>query len=310
MSREPAVHARGLTKRYGDLVAVDHLELRVERGEVFGLLGPNGAGKTTTILMLLGLTEPSEGQVTVLGTDPTRDALAVKRRIGYVPDDVGFYEDMTARQNLRYSARLNRLEPGYAAERIEAVLADVGLAERGDDKVKAYSRGMRQRLGIADALLKEPELLILDEPTIAVDPEGVEEILALIRSLPADRGVTVLLSSHLLQQVQAVCDRIGIFVGGRMVAVGTIDELARRHGGRLVIEVEATGGDVEPVVEEIPEVVDVDRDGDLVVVAALADVREEIARRLRDAGLLVRHLRTRPEELGAIYRRYFTGEAA
>lgn len=305
MSASPAVHAKGLTKRYGDAVAVDSVELRVERGEVFGLLGPNGAGKTTTILMLLGLTEPTSGRVEVLGLDPVRDALAVKRRTGYVPDDVGFYDAMTARENLRYTGRLNRLSDEEISDRAEDVLAAVDLVERADDRVGTFSRGMRQRLGIADALLKEPQLLILDEPTIAIDPEGVQEILGLIRALPSERGVTVLLSSHLLQQVQAVCDRIGIFVDGRMVATGSIDELARSHGGRIVVEVEVLDGDPAPVLESMPEVVDVRRDGDRWLAGLLDDVSDDLARRLVEAGLVVRHLRVRREELGEIYHRYF-----
>src|SRR5690606_35147555 len=161
--------------------------------------------------MLLGLAEPTEGRAEVLGLDPRRAPLEVKRRVGYVPDAVGFYDDLTGRQNLRYTARLNRMPDDEADVRIDELLEEVGLAERGDDRVATDSRGMRQRLGVADALVKDPELLILDEPTVAIDPVGVVEILDLIRRLP-DRGVTVLLSSHLLEQVQSVCDRIGIFV--------------------------------------------------------------------------------------------------
>jgi ABC-2 type transport system ATP-binding protein len=224
------IRTRGLTKRYGDLIAVDHLDLEVHAGEIFGLLGQNGAGKTTTILMLLGLTEPSEGSARVVGLDPTRGPLEVKRRVGYLPDSVGFYGDLSGRQNLRYTARLNRIEGAEAEATIDAVLEQVGLTERADDLVETYSRGMLQRLGIADALVKDPDVLVLDEPTTAIDPLGVVEVLDLLRGLARDRGMAILLSSHLLNQVQSVCDRIGIFAAGRLIGQGTLPQLATRFG--------------------------------------------------------------------------------
>jgi ABC-2 type transport system ATP-binding protein len=224
------IRTLGLTKLYGDLVAVDSLDLEVKAGEIFGLLGQNGAGKTTTILMLLGLTEPTSGEARVVGYDPTRNPLGVKRRVGYLPDAVGFYGGLTGRENLRYTARLNGLDGDDAEERIDVVLDQVRLADRADDKVDTYSRGMKQRLGIADALVKEPQVLILDEPTTAIDPIGVVEILELLRELVRDQGLAVLLSSHLLNQVQSVCDRVGIFAAGRLIGIGTVPQLARRFG--------------------------------------------------------------------------------
>jgi ABC-2 type transport system ATP-binding protein len=221
---------RRLSKRYGDLVAVDNLELDVHAGEIFGLLGQNGAGKTTTILMLLGLAEPSAGVARVVGFDPTRNPLEVKRRVGYLPDNVGFYDGMTGRENLRYTAKLNGIPAAEAKERIAAVLEQVGMTERADTNVDTYSRGMLQRLGIADALVKEPAVLILDEPTTAIDPIGVVEILDLLRMLVRERGLAVLLSSHLLAQVQSVCDRVGIFAAGKLIGVGTVPELAAQFG--------------------------------------------------------------------------------
>jgi ABC-2 type transport system ATP-binding protein len=227
--QDPIV-TRSLTKRYDELTAVDALNLEVHAGEIFGLLGQNGAGKTTTILMLLGLTEPTSGVARVLGLDPTRRPLEVKRHVGYLPDSVGFYGGMTGRENLRYTARLNGLERREADRRIGDVLAQVGLTDRGDTNTNTYSRGMLQRLGIADALVKDPSVLILDEPTTAIDPLGVVGILDLLRSLVRDRGMAILLSSHLLTQVQSVCDRVGIFHSGRMIGQGTVDDLAKRFG--------------------------------------------------------------------------------
>ncbi len=224
------IRTRALSKRYGEIVAVDTLDLEVRRGEIFGLLGQNGAGKTTTILMLLGLTEPSGGTARVVGLDPARRPLEVKRRVGYLPDSVGFYGDLTGRENLRYTARLNGLAEEGTEAQINHVLEQVGLVGRADTNTDTYSRGMLQRLGIADALLKDPEILILDEPTTSIDPIGVVEILDLLRSLVRDRGTTILLSSHLLGQVQSVCDRVGIFASGRLIGVGTVGELAERFG--------------------------------------------------------------------------------
>ena len=235
---DPVLRTRGLTKRYGTLTAVDNLTLAVYPGEIFGLLGQNGAGKTTTILMLLGLTEPSKGEARVMGLDPAREPRLVKRRVGYLPDAVGFYGGLTGRENLRYTARLNGLRRAEAENAIGDVLVQVGLEDRADDRVETYSRGMKQRLGIADALVKSPDVLILDEPTTAIDPLGVVEILDLLRALVHDRGLAILLSSHLLNQVQSVCDRIGIFAAGRLVGQGTVDELAATFGdGAANIEV-------------------------------------------------------------------------
>jgi ABC-2 type transport system ATP-binding protein len=246
------IRARGLTKVYGDLVAVDQLDLDVRAGEIFGLLGPNGAGKTTTILMLLGLSEPTDGRARVLGLDPTRDPLSIKLQVGYLPDAVGFYGDLSGRDNLRYTTRLNGIRRAEADERIDVALETVGLADRADDPTNQYSRGMKQRLGIADALVKEPRILILDEPTAAIDPIGVVEILDLIRALASEKGMAILLSSHLLDQVQSVCDRVGIFRQGRLIGQGTVAELARRFGFtgnilRISVDApgEADGGRVE-----------------------------------------------------------------
>ena len=221
---------RRLSKRYDSLIAVDHLDIEVRAGEIFGLLGQNGAGKTTTILMLLGLTEPSSGGARVAGFDPARNPIEVKRRVGYLPDNVGFYDGMTGRQNLRYTARLNGLFGPAAEAKIGEAIDHVGMTDRADTKVETYSRGMKQRLGIADALVKDPEILILDEPTTAIDPIGVIEILDMLRRLVRERGLAVLLSSHLLAQVQSVCDRVGIFAAGKLIGVGTVPELADQFG--------------------------------------------------------------------------------
>jgi ABC-2 type transport system ATP-binding protein len=225
------VETEELTKNYGQQTAVNHLNLQIREGEVFGFLGPNGAGKTTTLLMFLGLTEPSSGKVRVCGFDPTRDPLHVKERVGYLPENVGFYDDMDARQNLRYVARLNRIPDRVSAKRIDEQLSMVGLLEEAGKKVGLYSKGMRQRLGIAEVLVKEPKLIFLDEPTIGLDPDGTHRMLDLIHNLSRGENITVFLSSHLLDQVQRICDRVGIMIKGNLVALGSIQELGKEKMG-------------------------------------------------------------------------------
>jgi ABC-2 type transport system ATP-binding protein len=303
------VSTRKLTKRYGDRVVVDALDLDLSAGEVFGLLGPNGAGKTTTILMLLGLSEPTSGAAEVLGLDPRRRPLEVKRRVGYVPDAVGFYDAMSGSANLRFTARLNRLDPGEIDRRVEAALADVGLTEAADRLAGTYSRGMRQRLGIADALVKDPEVLILDEPTTAIDPEGVSEILALIRRLADERGVTVLLSSHLLNQVQAVCDRVAVFAEGRVAAIGAPHELAARHQGPEVVELAVTP-DPTALLHGSAFVMSVDsgRVPGSYRVTAAPGATPRLVRLLGEGDFAVTGVRRAVDDLEDVYRQYFQRE--
>ena len=231
MERQIVIEAEGLTKKYGHQVAVNDLNLQIREGEVFGFLGPNGAGKTTTLLMFLGLTEPTSGKVRVIGFDPTRDPFHVKEKVGYLPENVGFYDDMDARQNLQYIARLNRIPDKVSSGRIDESLKVVDLLEEVGKKVGTYSKGMRQRLGIAEVLIKEPKLIFLDEPTIGLDPDGTNRMLDLIHSLSREKNITIFLSSHLLDQVQRICDRVGIMIKGDLVAMGPIEELAKKKLG-------------------------------------------------------------------------------
>lgn len=225
---EIIIRTNELVKQYGDVTAVDHLNLEIHKGEVFGLLGPNGAGKTTTTLMLLGLTDPTSGTAEINGLDCTRDALAVKKIVGYLPDNVGFYPDMSGRENLIFSGMMNGLTRKEAEERAVGLLERVGMTYAADRKTGTYSRGMRQRLGIADVLMKDPEIIIMDEPTLGIDPSGMRELTALIRELSVKDGRTILISSHELYQIQEISDRVGIFVKGRMIACGRIDELGQQ----------------------------------------------------------------------------------
>lgn len=231
MENQVVIETEGLTKSYGNQIAVNNLNLKIYEGEIFGFLGPNGAGKTTTLLMFLGLTEPSSGRVRVIGYNPNREPLRIKEKVGYLPENVGFYEDMNAKQNLQYVARLNKIPDDVSSKRIEIWLKEVGLWEDAEKKVGTYSKGMRQRLGIAEVMIKEPKILFLDEPTIGLDPEGTNWMLDMIRNLSKDKRITIFLSSHLLDQVQRICDRVGIMIKGNLVAVGPIEELAKKKLG-------------------------------------------------------------------------------
>jgi len=223
-----------LTKRFKHLTAVDQVTFQVRRGEVFGFLGPNGAGKTTTIAMLLGLVRPTAGSAEVLGHDIRRDLSRALRRVGAIVETPVFYPYMSGIDNLRVFARI---DGGDTEEHIPSILEQVGLKGRGKDKVGTYSQGMRQRLGLAAALLGDPELLILDEPTNGLDPAGMQEMRLLIRRLSEEEGKTVFLSSHLLHEVEQVCDRVLILNKGQVIAQGEVKDLLRQvHAVELRIE--------------------------------------------------------------------------
>ena len=313
-ARPVLIEARGLTKAYGDRVAVDGIDLSIAAGEIFGLLGPNGAGKTTTILMILGLTEPTSGKVRVGGLDPARTPLAVKRQVGYLPDAVGFYEDMTGRQNLRYTAALNEIPGSEVEDRIDQLLEDVGLVDAADLPVGAYSRGMKQRLGVADALLKDPRVVILDEPTASIDPQGVTEMQELIRKLALRDQRAVLLASHLLHQVQQVCDRIAIFVEGRIVAEGTATELGAKLAdghSRFELKLDAPrprvlGALDDALGSDVVEAVEVSA-GQWQITLPSTDAHRLLPALVK-AEVEVRELRDLNADLDQIYHRYFTEE--
>ena len=306
---EMMIRTEHLSKSYGEKEAVCDLTLEIRRGEIFGLLGPNGAGKTTTTLMLLGLTEPTGGSAYIDGKDCARQAIDVKRMVGYLPDNVGFYSDMTGRENLRFTGQLNGLPSDVTERRMEELLEKVGMTEAADQKAGTYSRGMRQRLGIADVLMKDPKVVIMDEPTLGIDPEGMRELMTLIRSLAEDDKRTILISSHQLYQIQQICDRVGLFVDGRLIACGRIDELAgqMRREGHYALEAAAFPDDsgFEELLRSLGNVEQVERSGDFYVVHSRADLCRELNRRALEKGYTLRHLRQRGNDLDEIYRRYF-----
>jgi len=306
----PVVETVDLTKAYNGTTVVDKLNLRIEEGEIFGFLGPNGAGKTTTILMLLGLTEPTAGVARVCGHNSTREPLKVKGITGYVPERVGFYEDVTAHYNLAYTARLNGLPEEVVMQRVDEALEAVGLSSVGKQKVQTFSRGMKQRLAIADVLVKMPQLAFLDEPTTGIDPEGVKDMLDLIKKIAEERKMTIIMSSHQLHQVQQICKNVGIMIKGKMVAEGPIDRLGREAlgGGRFQIEVKLekiTQAVVESI-ERIKGVVSVEKSAELLKVTCEQDIRPQIAKAIVDSKGLLLEMKIQSFALEDIYMKYFT----
>jgi len=313
-----------LTKKYGTFTAVDHLSLNIRKGEIFGLLGPNGAGKSTSILMMLGLTEPSSGNVFVCGINSTINPIEVKQRVGYLPEDVGFYDERTGLENLMYTARLNGIDDKTAKEKALQLMKQVGLPDVENKKTGKYSRGMRQRLGLADVLIKDPEVIILDEPTSGIDPKGVHEFLEMIALLSKAEGLTVLFSSHNLHQVQQVCDRVGLFVNGKLLAQGDIHSLSRQlfSGSPWVTEVKITAGSAgkasqvaEPagiewlgsVLKPVEGIEKITRTHDNYIIECSRDVSATIARKIIESGAELDYLNRKEYGLDDIYYRYFEG---
>jgi ABC-type multidrug transport system ATPase subunit len=286
------VETRALTKRYGDsIVAVDDLDLGVRRGEVYGFLGPNGAGKTTTLRMLLGLVRPTSGQATVLGAPPgAPQGLA---RIGAMVEAPAFYPYLSGRENLLVLAR----HGGVEEKRVAAVLDEVRLLDRADDRWGTYSQGMKQRLGVAAALLKDPELLILDEPTNGLDPAGMAEMRDFIRSL-GKGGRTVMLSSHLMGEVEQVTDRVGVIRDGSLVAEGTVEELRGRAGLRVRAE---PRDEAARLIRALPDVDEVKRVDGLLDVAVDSSRAPAINRLLVEAGISVSELYAQQASLEHVF---------
>ena len=306
------IELAGLTKCYGSLKAVDNLDLSIQKGEVYGLLGPNGAGKTTTILMMLGLTDPTTGTARVCGIDATHHPIAVKRKVGYMPDSLGFYNNMTALDNLLYIGRLNGLPPTEARRQAQEMMELVGLGDAMHKKTAAYSRGMKQRLGLADVLIRRPEVIILDEPTLGIDPSGVRDFLALIRQLSREQSITVLLSSHHLHQVQQVCDRVGIFVGGKLIVQGDQETLSQQaFAGQhyeIVITVQEQLPDAWPqeaALRNLPAVKQVIFSGNVITISCTDNITPGLVRFFVEQNMNIMGVQKKEYGLEDIYQRYF-----
>jgi ABC-2 type transport system ATP-binding protein len=313
-----------LTKKYGTFSAVDNLNLTIRKGEIFGLLGPNGAGKSTTILMMLGLTEPTSGSAKVCGIDPTTNPIEVKRRVGYLPENVGFYYNRTGFENLMFTAMLNRLSGREAKQKVGQILTRVGLNGAEEKKTGKYSRGMLQRLGLADVLIKNPEVIILDEPTLGIDPTGIREFLELIVRLSREEGITVLFSSHDLHQVQEVCDRVGLFVSGKLLAEGDIQTLSKKLFTKSPFIIEAAVTEtalmlqdsssdkystewLSGILKNVQGIIAVNLKNDIFQIDSARDSTSEIAKAIVESGAGLNFLNRKEYGLNDIYYRYFEG---
>jgi ABC-2 type transport system ATP-binding protein len=283
----PALETTGLTKRFGERVAVDGVSLSVPRGTAYGFLGHNGAGKTTLIRMLLGLTEVSAGSARVLGRPVPAQRAQALARVGAIVEEPSFYPHLTGRENLKVAAAIRGPE---ARPRIDGVLHRVGLDKRADDRVRTYSMGMRQRLGVARCLLSDPELLLLDEPMNGLDPGGMLDMRRMIRSLVEDEGRTVFISSHLLDEIEKTCDVAAIIDGGRVITAGPIDQLVGGGTGELIVECDDPERALSLLAGE-PAVRDLRREhGGLRMTLRGPEQAGEINARLVQAGVLVTRL--------------------
>lgn len=307
--------ARDLSKSYGRILAVDSLNLDIKEGEIFGLLGPNGAGKSTTILMMLGLSEPTKGTAVVCGYDATRSPKEVKKIVGFMPDNVGFYNNRTGFDNLLLIARLNMIPEKEAKIEAGLLAEKVGLEKVIHRKVSTYSRGMKQRLGLAEVLIKKPKIIILDEPTLGIDPTGIREFLELIATLSKEEKMTVLLSSHHLYQVQSICDRVGIFVGGKLLAQGNLQSLSKNLFGADTYSLELIIEEQEQkfeyikniLTEEIDSVSRVELIEGKIIVQSHSDITGDLSSLMCQQGFRLLHLSSKTYGLDEIYQKYFEG---
>jgi ABC-2 type transport system ATP-binding protein len=302
------VETSKLTKKYGGNTVVDNLNLKIEEGQIFGFLGPNGAGKTTTILMMLGLTEPNSGTASIAGFNSTREPLKVKRITGYIPEKVGFYADMSAKNNLLYTANLNGIEGKKADDAVFQAIEDVGLKDKANELVSTFSKGMKQRLAIADILVKQPKVAFLDEPTSGIDPAGITQILDLISAIAKKNKMTIVMSSHQLNQVERICSHIGIMSKGKLVVEGSIEQLSKKAGGgKYTIEIqlsEITQNMVEAI-KAVKGVLSVERTDDVLHIICTEDLRREISKVISDKNGLITQMKLQSYALEDIYLKYF-----
>jgi len=308
MKNNFVIETQNLTKAYGKFVAVDNLSLQIAAGEVFGLLGPNGAGKTTTILMAIGLSEPTSGLVRVNGYDPAREPIKVKKVVGYMPEKIGFYDDLTARENLEYTGRLNKLGSQEITIKINEVLESVGLQDVPNQLVGKFSHGMKQRLGIADVMIKKPKIAIFDEPTSGIDPEGTDQVLNLIKDM-ASQNITVLISSHQLHQIQKICTRVGIFSKGRLVASGSVDKLGRetlRKGKfNIILPIAQLTGKLRDEISKIQGIMNIETKENSTVITAEDNISKQLEEAVLSCTGLKVQMRVEEFELEDIYMQYF-----
>jgi ABC-2 type transport system ATP-binding protein len=306
---EKVIETFQLTKNYGDLTAVDQLDMTVHEGEIFGFLGPNGAGKTTTILMLMGLSVPSSGTAVVGGYDIIEESREVRKVASILPEYSSVYGNLTAAENLNYIGRLNDLSKAERDERIDEMLKIVGMSEWKDSKAETFSRGMKQRVGIAAALIKQPKLVFLDEPTLGLDPVGTREIRELILRLNKEQGLTVVLTSHLLPEVQMTCSRVGIINKGRLVITETMENLTKEMTGsedrRVEFKLSGIPQDLIGNLEAIEGVKSVSKEGDRLYVYAGLESDYDVSKTIVEHGAVILLMRPREYTLEEIFMKYY-----
>lgn len=300
------IRINSLSRRFGDVTAVDELNLEVKQGEVYGFLGPNGAGKSTTINMLLGFTPPTAGSATVLGHDIVDESLAIRRATGVLPEDVGVYERLTARKHLQFA-----VDTKGATDDPDALLERVGLQEAADRKAGGFSTGMKQRLALAMALVGEPDLLILDEPSNGLDPNGAREMRQIILE-EVDRGATVFFSSHIMEQVEAICDRVGVMRDGRLVAEDTIDSLKDQFDAdsRLVLTVDTVPDGILSSLRSMASVSDAQVSGsDIVVSLRDSDQKAAIINTVEERGVKITDITSKEPSLEDLFAALTTSDS-
>jgi len=307
------IETQELTKHYRDVKAVDGLNLTVYEGEIFGFLGPNGSGKTTTLLMLMGLTIPTSGTAKVGGYDIIKDSREIRKIAGMLPEGAGYYEDLTAKQNLDYIGQLNDIPKTEREKRTKDLLEAVDLAKWTDTKVEKFSRGMKQRLGIAEVLIKQPKIAFFDEPTIGLDPQGTKEIRDMLFRLNKEQGLTVFLSSHLMYEVQQTCRRVGFIRQGKLIAADTIENLSNKLSGKGKMAIEFELSEISPVlvqeIEDVNGVTSVDQENRKLYVYMELDRSKEVSETIMKHGTTILLMRPKEYKLEEVFLEYYKEEA-
>ncbi|MGD1818699.1 MAG: ABC transporter ATP-binding protein [Pleomorphochaeta sp.] len=310
MKTEKVLQINNLTKKYSnEFTAVDKLNLNLNKGEIFGLLGPNGSGKTTTLLMILGLIEPTEGEIEVLGLNPLTDPLKVKSRIGYLPDSVGFYEDLNAYENIEYTSKLLNIPKETRDKTIVETLEKMGLKERMYEKVSTYSHGMKQRLGLCEIIIKHPEIAILDEPTQGLDPKSIKDFLDIIKNLNEEEKMTILISSHQLNEVQYICDNVGLFSKGKLLAKGSVKNLSKQiYGEDYLIELDISSRkNISNLLKKNEDIKNfVVKDG-IWHLSCTKDIRSDLVNSLVENNININKIATYEHSLDEVYNQYYKG---
>lgn len=310
---EHVVETYELTKTYGDFTAVDHINMEVNKGEIFGFLGPNGAGKTTTVLMLMGLSVPTSGTAIVGGYDIVEQSREIRTAASIIPEYASLYGDLTAFENLDYLGRLNDMPKEERENRIHDLLEIVGMSDWLDTKYEAFSRGMKQRVGLASTMMKDPQVLFLDEPTLGLDPVGTREIRELILDLNKNQGLTIVMTSHILSEVQATCDRIAIINKGKLVLKETMENLNHIMTGADDRSVEFKLTDVSPdlvsLIEDIDGVKQVTQENGRFYVYGNMEIDYQVSRTIVENGSTILVMKPREYTLEEIFMKYYEEDA-